>query len=170
MLTAEEAAEALGLSRTAVFAMIRSGELQSVKIASRRRIPLTVLQPGSGLGAVDLCAPAGAGDVALGASGGAVDCSTGDGDPSCGAGLLRLGHEGHARDRLAGDGVNLGDRRTTEDAGVADGHAARSCSGAGHRRGDGGGLREARGSRRLDDPHRVADLHIAGQVGTGGCA
>lgn len=36
---AEEAATLLSLSRTAVFALIRSGELDAVKIGHRRRIP-----------------------------------------------------------------------------------------------------------------------------------
>jgi excisionase family DNA binding protein len=36
---AEEAAAVMSLSRTAVFALIRSGELKAVKIGNRRRIP-----------------------------------------------------------------------------------------------------------------------------------
>lgn len=36
---AEEAADLMSLSRTAVFALIRSGDLDTVKIGHRRRIP-----------------------------------------------------------------------------------------------------------------------------------
>lgn len=36
---AEEAAALLSLSRTAVFGLIRSGDLRAVKIGGRRRIP-----------------------------------------------------------------------------------------------------------------------------------
>ena len=39
MLTAEQAAEALGIGRTAVFALIKSGDLESVRIGRLRRIP-----------------------------------------------------------------------------------------------------------------------------------
>jgi len=35
----EETADLLSLSRTAVFSLIRSGELQAIKIGGRRRIP-----------------------------------------------------------------------------------------------------------------------------------
>ena len=39
MLTAEQAAEALGIGRTTVFALIKSGELDSVRIGHLRRVP-----------------------------------------------------------------------------------------------------------------------------------
>lgn len=35
----EEAAEAMSLSRTAVFGLIKSGELETIKVGGRRRIP-----------------------------------------------------------------------------------------------------------------------------------
>ena len=40
MLTAEQAADALGIGRTTVFALIKSGELRSLLIGRLRRIPL----------------------------------------------------------------------------------------------------------------------------------
>jgi len=43
LLTVEEAAESLRLSRTAIFALIKSGELDSVQIGHRRRISLSAL-------------------------------------------------------------------------------------------------------------------------------
>lgn len=43
LLTAEEAAGLLRLSRTATFALIGSGELRSVKIGHRRRVPRKAL-------------------------------------------------------------------------------------------------------------------------------
>lgn len=39
----EEAAHALGLSRTVIFRLIATGELDSVKIGSTRRIPRTAI-------------------------------------------------------------------------------------------------------------------------------
>jgi excisionase family DNA binding protein len=39
MYRAEEAAALMSLSRTAVYALIRSGDLDAVKIGHRRRIP-----------------------------------------------------------------------------------------------------------------------------------
>jgi excisionase family DNA binding protein len=44
LLTAEEAAEALGVSRTTVFALIKSGDLESVQIGRLRRIPTDCLR------------------------------------------------------------------------------------------------------------------------------
>jgi excisionase family DNA binding protein len=43
LLRPEEAARALGVSRTTVFELIRSGALRSVKIGSVRRISATAL-------------------------------------------------------------------------------------------------------------------------------
>lgn len=43
LLTAEEAAAALGIGRTRVFALIRAGELRSLKIGASRRIPSDAL-------------------------------------------------------------------------------------------------------------------------------
>lgn len=40
MLTAEQAADALGIGRTTVYALIKSGELRSLLIGRLRRIPL----------------------------------------------------------------------------------------------------------------------------------
>jgi excisionase family DNA binding protein len=40
LLTVEQAGEALCLSRSAVYALIASGELFSVRIGSRRRVPV----------------------------------------------------------------------------------------------------------------------------------
>jgi excisionase family DNA binding protein len=39
MLTVEQAAEALGIGRTTMFALIKSGELDSVRIGRLRRVP-----------------------------------------------------------------------------------------------------------------------------------
>jgi excisionase family DNA binding protein len=39
MLTPEQAAEALGIGRTTVFALIKTGELRSLLIGRLRRIP-----------------------------------------------------------------------------------------------------------------------------------
>lgn len=41
---AEEAATLMSLSRTAVFGLIRSGDLQTVKIGGRRRIPRSSIE------------------------------------------------------------------------------------------------------------------------------
>jgi excisionase family DNA binding protein len=40
LLTVEEGAEALGIGRTTTFALIKNGELKSVKVGRLRRIPL----------------------------------------------------------------------------------------------------------------------------------
>lgn len=39
MLTPEQAADALGIGRTTIFALIKSGELRSLRIGRLRRIP-----------------------------------------------------------------------------------------------------------------------------------
>lgn len=44
LLTPEEAAERLSLSRTTVYELVRKGRLQSVKIGRARRIPRAALQ------------------------------------------------------------------------------------------------------------------------------
>ncbi len=41
---AEEAAEVMSLSRTAVFGLIRSGDLDTIKIGHRRRIPRSSIE------------------------------------------------------------------------------------------------------------------------------
>ena len=41
MLTVEEAAAELGIGRTTAYALVKSGELPSVKVGRLRRIPLT---------------------------------------------------------------------------------------------------------------------------------
>jgi len=41
---AEEAATLLSLSRTAIFGLIRSGDLRAVKIGGRRRIPRSSIE------------------------------------------------------------------------------------------------------------------------------
>jgi excisionase family DNA binding protein len=43
LLRPQEAAEALGVSRTTVFELIRSGALRSVKIGAARRVSATAL-------------------------------------------------------------------------------------------------------------------------------
>lgn len=43
LLRPEEAAEALGVSRTTVFELIRTGSLRSVKIGAARRVSATAL-------------------------------------------------------------------------------------------------------------------------------
>ncbi|MFD4723043.1 helix-turn-helix domain-containing protein [Streptomyces sp. NPDC058423] len=43
LLTAEEAARRLGIGRTTCYALIGSGELESVKVGSLRRIPADAL-------------------------------------------------------------------------------------------------------------------------------
>jgi excisionase family DNA binding protein len=44
LLTPEEAADRLSLSRTTVYELIRTGELRSVKIGRARRVPVVALQ------------------------------------------------------------------------------------------------------------------------------
>lgn len=44
VLTAEQAAEQLQVSRRTVYELIRTGELRSVKIGKLRRIPLRALE------------------------------------------------------------------------------------------------------------------------------
>lgn len=44
MLTTEEAAERLGIGRTLMFRLIRTGEIQSVQIGRLRRVPASALQ------------------------------------------------------------------------------------------------------------------------------
>lgn len=39
MLTVEQAAEAIGVGRTTMFALIKTGEIQSVRIGRLRRVP-----------------------------------------------------------------------------------------------------------------------------------
>ena len=41
---AEEAANVMSISRTAVFGLIKSGDLRAVKIGGRRRIPRTSIE------------------------------------------------------------------------------------------------------------------------------
>ena len=43
LLTVEEAAQALGIGRTRAFALIRGGQMHSVKIGTSRRVPLDAL-------------------------------------------------------------------------------------------------------------------------------
>ncbi|PXY31115.1 helix-turn-helix domain-containing protein [Prauserella muralis] len=43
MLTAEEAAERLGIGRTLIYRLIRHGEIESVRIGRLRRIPATAV-------------------------------------------------------------------------------------------------------------------------------
>ncbi|MFF1848000.1 excisionase family DNA-binding protein [Streptomyces sp. NPDC058217] len=43
LLTVEEAARRLGIGRTTCFALVASGELESVKVGSLRRIPADAL-------------------------------------------------------------------------------------------------------------------------------
>jgi excisionase family DNA binding protein len=45
LLTPEEAAEALGIGRTTVYALIKSGHIDSVRIGHLRRIPTDALAP-----------------------------------------------------------------------------------------------------------------------------
>jgi excisionase family DNA binding protein len=45
LLTPEEAAEALGVGRTTVYALIKSGHIDSVRIGHLRRIPTDALAP-----------------------------------------------------------------------------------------------------------------------------
>ena len=52
LLRPEEVAQALGIGRTTVFELMRSGELRSVKIGVSRRIPMdSVTEYVAGLGA-----------------------------------------------------------------------------------------------------------------------
>lgn len=44
LLSVEEAAEALGLGRTSVYSLIKSGHIESVKVGRRRCIPLDVIE------------------------------------------------------------------------------------------------------------------------------
>jgi excisionase family DNA binding protein len=39
MLTPEQAAEAIGIGRTTMYALIKSGEIESVRIGRLRRVP-----------------------------------------------------------------------------------------------------------------------------------
>lgn len=41
---AEEAAEIMSLSRTAIYGLIRSGDLDTIKIGNRRRIPRSSIE------------------------------------------------------------------------------------------------------------------------------
>lgn len=43
MLTAEEAAESLGVGRSTIYDLMRLGQLSSVKIGRARRIPVSAL-------------------------------------------------------------------------------------------------------------------------------
>ncbi|MFL6238639.1 MAG: helix-turn-helix domain-containing protein [Actinomycetes bacterium] len=43
LLTAEQAAEALGVGRTTVYGLLRSGLLKSVRVGRLRRIPASAL-------------------------------------------------------------------------------------------------------------------------------
>ncbi|MPY79828.1 MAG: helix-turn-helix domain-containing protein [Actinophytocola sp.] len=44
LLTAEEAAERLAIGRTAVYALLKTGELDSVRIGRLRRIPANAVE------------------------------------------------------------------------------------------------------------------------------
>lgn len=44
LLTAEEAALVLGVGRSAIFALVRTGELESLRLGARRRIPTAALR------------------------------------------------------------------------------------------------------------------------------
>lgn len=44
VLTVEEAAERLGVGRTLVYALVRSGEIESIAIGRLRRIPCDALE------------------------------------------------------------------------------------------------------------------------------
>lgn len=44
LMTAEETAEALGLGRTVIYDLMRSGELESLKIGRSRRIPTAAIE------------------------------------------------------------------------------------------------------------------------------
>jgi excisionase family DNA binding protein len=44
LLTPEQAAKALGVGRTKLYALLRSGQLHSVMLGGSRRIPMAVLK------------------------------------------------------------------------------------------------------------------------------
>lgn len=44
MLTVEQAAEALGIGRTTMFALIKAGEIQAVRIGRLRRVPADAIE------------------------------------------------------------------------------------------------------------------------------
>ena len=44
LLTVEEAAQQLGIGRTKTFALVRSGELESVQIGRLRRVPKSAIE------------------------------------------------------------------------------------------------------------------------------
>ncbi len=44
MLTVEQAAEALGIGRTTTYALVKSGELESVLIGRLRRVPADAIE------------------------------------------------------------------------------------------------------------------------------
>ena len=44
MLTVEEAAEAIGVGRTTMFALLKSGELESVLVGRLRRVPVDAIE------------------------------------------------------------------------------------------------------------------------------
>ncbi|MEU0508394.1 helix-turn-helix domain-containing protein [Amycolatopsis sp. NPDC006125] len=44
MLTAEEAAEQLGIGRTLMFKLLRTGEIESVRIGRLRRVPASAIR------------------------------------------------------------------------------------------------------------------------------
>lgn len=44
MLTPEQAAEAIGVGRTTMFALIKTGDIESIRIGHLRRIPAAALE------------------------------------------------------------------------------------------------------------------------------
>lgn len=44
LLKPEEAAERLGIGRTTVYALLRTGEIESVRVGRLRRVPVTAVQ------------------------------------------------------------------------------------------------------------------------------
>ncbi|WAL65945.1 helix-turn-helix domain-containing protein [Amycolatopsis cynarae] len=44
MLTAEEAAEQLGIGRTLMFKLLRAGQIESVRIGRLRRVPVSAIR------------------------------------------------------------------------------------------------------------------------------
>ncbi|GHF74256.1 excisionase family DNA binding protein [Amycolatopsis bartoniae] len=44
MLTAEEAAEQLGIGRTLMFKLLRTGQIESVRIGRLRRVPVSAIR------------------------------------------------------------------------------------------------------------------------------